>query len=411
MQTLYINISDIHGGAALGGYRLHQALLSRNVDSRMLVGDKRTRSDRIDQLPITLTDKVLKPIVKGMGLNYINAISSFQAIDDHPSFQNADIVTFHCLHNDFFNYLAFPKLTRQKPSIFRLSDMWGFTGHCAYSFSCEKWKTGCGNCPFPDTYPAIRRDSTRLEWKLKEWVYNRSHLDIVVPSQWLYDQVQNSLLGRFHTHLIPNGIDITQYQPLDQNMARQALGLPEHKFILMFTAQDLNDFRKGGDLLVKALNQLPRSLQSDVVLLCLGSGGEAMAECFSFPTFTFGYIESSRLKALAYSASDLFLFPTRADTFGLVLIESMACATPVVSFAVGGVPEIITHGETGLLASAEDFQGMSSHIEDLLGQPDLLRHMGLAGRQTVEQNYSIQQQCDRYMDLYSGILARHGHQR
>ncbi|MFP3386835.1 hypothetical protein R0J92_25665, partial [Tritonibacter sp. SIMBA_163] len=79
-----------------------------------------------------------------------------------------------------------------------------------------RWQTGCGKCPYPDTYPSIRRDNTALEWKLKDWVYSRSNLTIVTPSRWLCEQAQQSMLNRFAIHHIPYGIDTEAYQPIQQ---------------------------------------------------------------------------------------------------------------------------------------------------------------------------------------------------
>ncbi len=166
MKVLFVNISDVRGGAALGSYRLHEEVLKRGFTSRMLVGEAVSKSKLVDQLPKTYLDKALRPLATFIGLNYVNVLSSFHTVTSHPFYIEADVLNLHCLHKGFFNYLAIPKITRDKPTIYKLSDMWSFTGHCAYSLDCDKWKIGCGKCPYPSTYPSIRRDSTHLEWKL-----------------------------------------------------------------------------------------------------------------------------------------------------------------------------------------------------------------------------------------------------
>ncbi len=135
--------------------------------------------------------------------------------------------------------------------------MWSFTGHCAYSYDCDRWQTGCGKCPYPDSYPGISRDSTAWEWKLKNRTYQHSNLTIVAPSQWLAEQARKSMLGQFPIHCIPYGIDTDAYQPLDSGQCRSVLGIPLDKRVLLFGAQSLTDQRKGGDLCLKRCSSSP----------------------------------------------------------------------------------------------------------------------------------------------------------
>ena len=406
MNVLHINQSDIGGGAAIAGYRLHQGLLAQSINSKLLVGDVKTQSDRVDRatpISFTPTEKVLWRITPRLGLNYIHRISSF-AIPKHDWYQAADILNFHNLHTGYFNYLALPKLTATKPAIFTLHDMWSFTGHCAYSYDCNKWQTGCGRCPYLNTYPAIRRDATRSEWRLKDWVYSRSDLAIVTLSHWLTEQAKASMLNRFPIHHIPNGIDTEAYCPLDSELCRRALGLSLNKHVLLFSAASLIDPRKGGDLLREALTQLPTALKAETIVLTFGSGGEAIADTIGIETLSLGYISSDRLKAVAYSAADLFLFPTRADNLPLVLQESMACGTPMVSFRIGGVPDLVRPGITGYLAQPENAQDLAVGIEKLLSDRALREQMSQNCREIALREYPLNLQAERYISLYKEAL-------
>ena len=134
MKILHVNQSDISGGAAIAGFRLHQGLLAQGIDSRMLVGTVKTDSDRIASIPRKPRfENQLNRLTRYSGLNYINLFSSFN-IPKHKFYQDADLLNFHNLHTGYFNYLAIPTLTKTKPAVFTLHDMWSFTGHCAYSY-------------------------------------------------------------------------------------------------------------------------------------------------------------------------------------------------------------------------------------------------------------------------------------
>jgi glycosyltransferase involved in cell wall biosynthesis len=404
MKILHINQSDISGGAAIAGYRLHQGLLAQEIDSKMLVGNVKTDSDRIETVPRkTRIENQLYRFTRYSGLNDINLFSSFD-IPNHKFYQDADILNFHNLHTGYFNYLAITKLTKTKPAIFTLHDMWSFTGHCAYSYDCDRWKIGCGSCPYPDIYPAIRRDSTRIEWKLKNWIYSKSNLTIITLSHWLTEQAKASMLSRFPIHHIPNGIDTNAYQPLDRHLCKVVLGIPQNKRVLLFGADSLKDKRKGGDLLFNALQQLPQSLRSEILLMTFGNGSEAITTELGIPTFNLGYISSDRLKSIAYSAADLFLFPTRADNLPLVLQESMACGTPMVSFDIGGVPDLVRPMVTGYLAKTEDAKDFCNGIVKLLEDDQLRQTMSDNCRAIALAEYSLKLQSERYIKLYKEIL-------
>jgi glycosyltransferase involved in cell wall biosynthesis len=406
MKILHINQSDISGGAAIAGYRLHQSLLAQGLDSKLLVGTVKTKD--ICSAPVPRRPHIEDQLFRfsyRLGLNYIHLISTFN-IPSHPLYQSADILNFHNLHTGYFNYLAISKLTHTTPAVYTLHDMWSFTGHCIYSYDCDRWKIGCGRCPYPNTYPEIRRDNTHVEWKLKNWVYHHSNLTIVAPSQWLAELAQQSMLNHFPVHYIPNGIDLETYQPLDQYHCRSVLGIPPHKFVLLFVAQHLADVRKGGDLLLKALLQLPDSLKADVLLLTMGDGSQKIAEHLGIETINLGYISEDNAKATVYSAADLFLFPTRADNLPLVLQESMACGTPMVSFRIGGVPDLVRPGVTGYLALPEDARDFSNGIVQLLEDTDLRSCMRQNCRKIAFEEYSLEQQAQRYIELYRKVLQK-----
>lgn len=403
MNVLHINQSDISGGAAIAGYRLHQSLLAQGVDSRLLVGFAKTSSDRVTAVPRNSIENYSKRFTWRLGINYLQYISTFN-ITQHSFYKNTDVINFHNLHGDYFNYLAIPQLTKSKPVVFTLHDMWSFTGHCAYSYDCDRWKIGCGKCPYPDTYPPIKLDNTRLEWQLKNWVYHRSQLSIVTLSNWLTQQAMQSMLNQFPIHHIPNGVDTKTYQPLDSEQCRFLLGIPASKKVLMFGAQTFSDPRKGSDLLLKALSSLPVSLKTESLLLTIGDSSEAIAEAVEIQTLNLGYVSSDRLKAIAYSAADLFIFPTRADNLPLVLQESMACGTPMVSFKVGGVPDIVRPETTGYLAEFEDTKDLSNGIVQLLEDKSLHNYMSAQCRAIALQEYSLELQAQRYIELYRQTL-------
>lgn len=406
MNILHINQSDIEGGAAIGAYRLHNFLRTRGVNSHLLVGHSLTGSCYVENVPrMPRIENRLLPLAKRLGMNYINIVSSFFLIQRHEFFRSADVVNYHNLHTGYFNYLALPRLTQDKPAVLTLRDMWSFTGHCAYSFDCDRWKRGCGACPYMDTYPSVQKDNTRLEWKVKDKVFARSKLVVVAISSWLAERARESMLSRFSIHHIPSGIDTEIYRPLDKGNCRSLLGIQEGKPVIMFGAQSLKEERKGGYLLLQALQKLPKSLRDETVLITLGGDSEKFSSATGMYTIDLGYIGGDQMKTIAYSAADLFLFPTRAEAFGLVAQEALSCGTPIVSFNVGGVPDIVRHRITGYLAAPDDVRDFSSGIVELLEDRALLLQLGTACRQLALDEFSPDLQAKRYIELYEKVLC------
>ncbi|MGB6297657.1 MAG: glycosyltransferase family 4 protein [Rivularia sp. (in: cyanobacteria)] len=406
MKVLQINYSDYGrgGGASIAMHRLYTGLKNAGIDCKILSAIKTLDSPDSSQIIRSQKlEKVLKKITSNTGLNDICHVNSFK-IKDNNVYQQADILNCHIIHSGYFNYLAIPSLTKNKPMVFTLHDMWSFTGHCAYSYDCERWKIGCGKCPYPNTYPAVARDNTSLEWKLKNWVYNHSNLSIVAPSNWLVEQAKQSMLKNLPIHHIPYGIDTQAYQPLNSEQCRFVLGIPADKKVLMFGAESLKDSRKGADLLVKALSKLPESLKAETILLTLGHGSESLAQTVGMECLSLGYVSSDRLKSIAFSAADLFVFPTRADNLPLILQESMACGTPMVSFKVGGVPDLVRPGITGYLANPEDANDFCSGIVQLLEDNDTRDSMSQNCRAIALEEYALEAQTKKYIDMYQKTL-------
>jgi glycosyltransferase involved in cell wall biosynthesis len=405
MNILHINQSDKIGGAAIAGYRLHKGLISAGISSQMIVGNVIENNQLISSIPRKYRwENKLSILSRNLGLQYLHYIGSFD-IKEHQSYQSAEVINLHNLHSHAFSYLAIPALTKNKPAIFTLHDMWAFTGLCLYSYDCNYWQKGCGSCPYLDMYSPFKRDSTRLEWKLKNWIYSNSNLTIVAPSEWMAEQVKNSMLNRFPIHHIPNGVDIDIYKPLERKLCRLALDIPEDKYVLMFSAFDLKDYRKGGDLLIKALQELPTSIREKLMLIAMGNRGDLIADTLKIPTLELGYVSNDRLKAIAYSASDLFVLPSRADNLPLVLQESMACGTPMISFNVGGIPDLVRPGITGYLAHLDDYQDFCSGIIQLFEDKSLYNKMKKNCREIALKEYSLSLQVERYIDLYQQVLS------
>lgn len=409
MKVLHIHSSDFigGGGGTVAMERLHHGLRQVGVDSNILCGHKTTSLPDSTAIPklehFRKVEQGLKKVTTRLGLNDIHILNSF-LVTGMEVYQKADILHIHGTHG-YFNYLALPNLTGKKPAVFSLHDIWPLTGHCAVSYDCRRWQVGCGHCPYLDVNPAVKRDGTNWEWKLKNWVYHHSNLTIVALCSEIKKQAEQSMLNQFPIYQIPNGVDINLYRPLDRQESRLALGLPPDKKVLMFAALDLKQANKGGHLLITALKKLPDNLKSECVLLTIGKGAEAITDQIDMPAYNLGYIRDDHQKAVCFSAADIFVSPTRAEAFGLVILESMACGTPAVAFGVGGVIDLVRPGQTGYRAEVDNADDLRDGIVQLLTDESLRLSMGQQSRMVAVNEYSLTYQVQEQVKLYQKILA------
>ncbi|MCK5345273.1 MAG: glycosyltransferase, partial [Candidatus Heimdallarchaeota archaeon] len=324
-------------------------------------------------------------------------------IKNRKDVANADIIHLHNLHGGYFNPLALPDLTKLKPTVYTLHDMWSLTGHCAHSFDCDKWQTGCGNCPYLNVYPKLWYDVTHKLWGIKKDIYKRSDLVVVTPSRWLKNKIEKSILSDKNVHLIYNGIDHEIFRPMNKTEVRKKLNLPLDKTILMFSAHyGIRNFWKGGDYLLKALEQID---DENIFFLNVGSSEnldkriKSSIEWVSIP-----YIDNEITMAEYYAASDLFLYPSLADNCPLVVLESMACGTPVIAFETGGIPELITNMRSGYIARYKDVGDFVKGIKLFLNDMDLRTKAGLSARKDVETHFTLDKMVTLYEELYHTLV-------
>jgi glycosyltransferase involved in cell wall biosynthesis len=143
---------------------------------------------------------------------------------------------------------------------------------------------------------------------------------------------------------------------------------------------------------------------AETVIITMGSG-KSLPESVDIPAFNFGFVNEDAFKAVLYCAADLFVFPTRNEAFGIVSTESMACGTPIVAFNVGGVPDAVRPGITGLLADRENVEQLRDNIVQLLEDEPLRLSMSTKCRAIAVEEYSLKLYTQRYINLYHQVIG------
>lgn len=406
MNVLHLSYLDNRGGSARGAYRLHSALRSRGVGSQMIVRHKTTADPDVGLVTfgaLEKLDSVAGKIADTFALESLFYPSSF-ALRRRPAFRRADILQLYNLHGGWFTPNALPMLSRARPIVWLLDDMAAFTGHCAYSFDCTGFLKGCGGCPQLDNPWPLRRDTTAFLWKMKNRAYALSRITVVAPSRWMEESARSSpLLGRFPVHRIPYGIDTALFRPM-RRAAREVLGLPPDRLMVLFTAELVTQERKGVRYFIEAIERLSPEWRGKIMLLIPGHGSEQLKLPSGIEVKRFGMVGDDRLLAAIYAAADLTVLTTLADNLPNALLEAMACGTPAIALATGGVPDAVRHLETGWLAAPRSAEEITVGLVRLLADDALRERLGRRAREVAETEYGVQLQAARFTALYEEVM-------
>ena len=400
-NILQLNALDFIGGAAKITYNLHCYLLSKDYNAKMLVNNSTLNDEKVNVLLKELSEKQrsLYFYQTYFGWDDFCHLSSFN-IKNYPSFQQADIVHIHTQYG-YLSPFTLPELSSLKPTIWTLHDMGPFTGICINSFECEKWEIGCKKCP------EIRRqskniiDATDFVWENKKRIYEYCKLTIVCPSNWLKEKAERSILKNQDIRMIYNGINEKIFYNYNKKEIRKKLGLPQDKLILLFVAYNgKENLFKGGHYLEEIYNTLKNS-RNDLFFILIGSASSTTS---SDNILHISYIQDEKTLASYFSSADLFIYPSLGETFGLVVAESMACGTPVVTFETGAIPEIVKHLETGYIAKYKDLRDFITGIKKFIDDKEIRNIASANSRQVIIEKFTLNKMLDNYLDLYKEIF-------
>jgi glycosyltransferase involved in cell wall biosynthesis len=411
LSVLHFSTSDNEGGSGRSAYRIHSELRRRGNRSRMVVKHKITDDPDVacvaDGRALRRADEFLDKFTARLGLQY-QAVPSSGRVLRHSWLKEAGVIQLYNTHGGYLAHRLLPRIAHGRPVVWRLSDMWAVTGHCAYAGGCDKWLSGCGACPDLASYPAIGRDTTAWLWRQKRDIYAKLSLTVVAPSSWIEDVARRAPLfsGRSVVR-IPNGLDLQVFRPHDRNAAREFLGVPQDCTAILFAPQvAVGNPRKGSDMLSRILARLgPRS---DTMILVAGVGAGQWIGKVPQTVIPLGYLQDDRLIAMANAASDIVVAPSKVENLPNSVIEALACARPIVAFDAGGMRDAVRDGETGRLIPVDDVGAFADALAGLLDDPSLRAAMGARGLEFARREFSTKRQGERFEALYQSLLPTAG---
>jgi len=410
LKISMLSYSDGVGGAARATYRIHQALLRHGLDSQMYVNVART-GDRTVKGPSGKLGKAWPYFrmahgdLAAMLLKTANTVMHSPAIlpSSWPSRLNqsdADVVHMHWINHEMLSLGGIGKI--KKPIVWTLHDMWAFCGAEHYTQDI-RWREGYLRNNRPDYESGF--DLNRWTWrrKQKHW---KHPFHITTPSHWLAECVRQSVLMRdWPVNVIPNCIDTTVWEPVEQGLARRLLNLPPDVPLILFGALGgSRDPRKGFDLLSDTLKHLQGQIPG-LELVVVGQLAPGKPVELGFPVHYLGRLYDDLTLRIVYSAADLTIIPSRQDNLPNAGLESQACGTPVVAFDTCGLPDIVQHKHTGYLAKAFDTADMAEGVRWIIADADVNMGMRLAARKRAMELWAPDVVAPQYLNLYKNAMA------
>lgn len=404
MKVVHISTNDT-GGAATSAIRIHQGLLNENIDSYFLClnkthdnvkgiqrfnGPYKSRNlyemiqHKIFGVENSQSKKNLKKIPKTKQFyeGFTFPITDF-LVEKNKLIEYADIIHLHWV-SDFINYPTFFK-NIHKPIVWTLHDMNPLLGgfHYVNDKNINEKEFGL-----------LEKNLADIK---KKSLSDLKAATIVTPSKWLGESAkQQNIFKNADFCQIPYGLNTSIFKQCDKNFARTVFNLPLDKKIIMFVSDAVENYRKGFDMVLEAMQGL-EDFNFQVVVI--GAASQNI-EQKSFINYI-GKINDERLMSLLYSGADLFILPSREDNLPNVMLESFACGTPVLSFRTGGMAEYIQDGFNGFFAEDISAKSLKASLTKYLKGE--LSFCNKKIRDFAVNTFSLNTQTKKYIELYQSI--------
>lgn len=412
MRVLIVNVSDYQGGAARAANRLHQALLSLGIDSYVLVDTKLSDDYRVTEqvsnivkgasLIRRILDRLLVNKYKHRSATYFSpSLIPFSGLVKRINALNPDIVHLHWVNKAMLSISDIAAI--KAPIVWSLHDMWAFTGGCHYDEGCGAFERACGKCKVLGSNKADDLSRAVFKKKLATYVKHKN-LTVVGLSRWLAGCASKSTLFKnCQIVCLPNPIDTSVYSLLDKRTARDLLGLPMDKKLILFGAMNAtSDPRKGYRELCGALLQLKGE---EVELVVFGSSKPEIQHDFELKAHYLGQLRDDVTLRALYSAADVMVVPSLQENLSNAVMESLACGTPVVSFDIGGNGDMVEHQQNGYLAKPYDTADLAAGIEWVLNAKNY-EELSTNARKKVLSEFDSDVVAKQYIQLYKSLLEK-----
>ena len=408
MKVVHISHSDSGGGAGIAAYRIHRACLTAGITSELWVNRKGTDDPSVKSRGNVAT--ILAMIVPGLirrlvpwifktSSNVLHSPSCFgSGLVRQINKCDADIINLHWVQWEMLSIEDIGNI--EKPIVWTVHDMWPFCGAEHYTTD-DRYLEGYLSKNRPSQESGI--DLNRLVWNKKRKYFKNSFC-YVGNSRWTTDRLNDSLLcGKSRLKTIGIPLDMSQWSPVDKEVARRVIGTPEDAKVICFGAiGGAQDERKGATQMKAAIARIADAGIPKLELHLFGASDFDIFTDAKLKIVCHGRLNDVLALKVVYAAADLMIVPSLQEAFGQTALEASACGTPVAAFNVGGLSDIIEDGVSGRLVDSLTGEALGDAIIELLNSGQLCE-MGRAARKIVSSRFGATLVGEQYRDLYSQI--------
>lgn len=408
MRILIVNFGDSLGGASVAASRLQNCLTENDIDSKFLVLNKKANIfgtytiNRIFSKFIfflaKLENKLIKQFYPNKSTNRFSlSLLNNRKITSAINTYNPDLVHLHWVQSGMLSVKDISKI--KKPIVWSLHDVWAFTGGCHYNESCMNFQNSCGSCKILGSNKFS--DLSQFVFKSKIKAYEKhGNITFVGLSKWMTNLAISSPLTNKKVINLPNPIDTNIYKPsIKENNPLLTEINPKINNILV-GAISLKIKRKGFKEFIDAVEYIA----NDFDLITFGVSN-ANSIKIKQRRVNVGFISKTRDMVSLYSIVSVTVVPSLEENLSNVIMESLACGTPVVAFDIGGNSDLITHKVNGYLATPFDVRDLAQGIDWVLNNKDKL-NLSENCIDKVKQEFDYSVVAEKFIDLYKNILNK-----
>ena len=405
MKILQVNCVYPLGSTGKIVDEIHKGIIAEGHESLICYGrGKQIKREGIYKTSTELYAKANGLLSRVTGIMYAGAFFSTAYLIHLIKKQKPDIVHLHCINNHFVNIyklVEWLKKNQIKTVITHHAEFY-YTANCGHAFECERWKSGCGQCPrWKKVTKSWFFDKTSVSYNRMKRAFEGFGDRVVCTavSPWVLKRSKESLIMKDITQtVILNGVNTEVFAPKTETARYRQYGVTSEKIIFHVTAHftDEPGHAKGG----WAVLELARRLKGEPVKLFVAAGRIELTEELPENVVLLGHIKDQNMLAEYYSQADLTVITSKKETFSMPCAESLCCGTPVAGFQAGG-PESISLKEYSDFVEYGNLDKLEWSVRKWL-EKDQIDNKSI--RKEAEERYSNKNMVGAYLKLYEELL-------